>query len=87
MDNKELRDSITVVDENGVERDFAVEALFDMEDKTYAMLKASDDNDETFVMEVEENKEGQYLVEIRDQDKLEMILDAYEIAVEENPAD
>ncbi|MFD2682406.1 DUF1292 domain-containing protein [Bacillus seohaeanensis] len=87
MANGKERDYITVEDEEGIEQQFSVEGLFDMEEQTYALLKSAEDVNETIVMQVE-NKEGeQYLVGINDQDKTEMILDAYEIAVESNPAE
>ncbi|MCF6410288.1 DUF1292 domain-containing protein [Pseudalkalibacillus salsuginis] len=81
------RDHITVEDENGVQKQFAVEALFDMEDSSYALLKPEEDDNDTIVMQVKNEEDGQYLISIDDPDKKEMILDAYEIAVDANPAD
>ncbi len=80
------RDHITVEGENGVQKQFAVEALFDMEDSSYALLKSEEDDNDTIVMQVKNEEDGQYLISIDDPDKKEMILDAYEIAVDANPA-
>ena len=75
----EDRDYITVEDEKGNRKDYSVEALFDMEEESYALLKAED---ETIVMKVEGEEGDQYLLGISDPLESEAILDAYEIAVE-----
>jgi uncharacterized protein YrzB (UPF0473 family) len=80
----EPRDYITIKDDEGNLKDFAVEALFEMEGRSYALLAAED---ETMVMEVEGEEGDQYLVGISDPTESQSILDAYQIAVEEAPAD
>ncbi len=75
----ENRDYITVEDERGNRKDYSVEALFDMEEESYALLKAED---ETIVMKVEGEEGDQYLLGISNPVESEAILDAYEIAVE-----
>ncbi|MBD8071050.1 DUF1292 domain-containing protein [Bacillus sp. PS06] len=84
MENEELRDTITVEDENGVIRDYRIEALFDMEEDSYALLR---DGEETLLMRIEDEDEEQYLVGIEDLQEKNSILDAYQIAVEAAPAD
>jgi hypothetical protein len=79
MEPNEIRDQITVEDEHGQQLNFSVEALFDMKDHSYALLTS---NEETLLMRVE-----QYLVGISDPNERDSILQAYEIAVEANPAD
>ena len=73
------RDYITIEDEKGRRKDYAVEALFDMKDESYALLKAKD---ETIVMKVEGEEGNQYLLGISNPAESEAILDAYQIAVE-----
>jgi uncharacterized protein YrzB (UPF0473 family) len=80
----EPRDYITIKDDEGNLKDFAVEALFEMEGRSYALLAAED---ETMVMEVEGEEGDQYLVGISDPTESQSILDAYQIAVEEAPAE
>jgi uncharacterized protein YrzB (UPF0473 family) len=87
MSNELERDLITVEDEDGVEKQFAVEALLAMEDKTYALLRSEHDLNDTIVMQVENEDDEQYLIGINDPHKKTMVLDAYEIAVDANPAD
>mgnify|MGYP003579043541 CR=1 FL=1 len=84
MMHDEPRDYITIKDEQGNLKDFAVEALFEMEGKSYALLAAED---ETMVMQVEGEEGDQYLVGISDPVESQSILDAYQIAVEEAPAE
>ncbi|WP_453995815.1 DUF1292 domain-containing protein [Bacillus nitroreducens] len=81
------RDKIVVLDEKGKEKELSVEALFDMKDKTYALLRSEIDQNETFVMQVEDTEDGQYLTGIENPSEREMVLDAYEIAVDANPAE
>ncbi|WP_264191488.1 DUF1292 domain-containing protein [Metabacillus litoralis] len=87
MINQHERDLITVVDEKGNEKQLIVEALFNLENETYALFQESEDFNHTFIMQVEDEEDGQYLVHINDFNKKNLILDAYEIAVDANPAD
>ncbi|WP_026568634.1 DUF1292 domain-containing protein [Bacillus sp. UNC41MFS5] len=84
MKSDEPRDYITIEDDQGNLKDFAVEALFDMENESYALLKAED---ETIVMKIEGEEGNQDLVGINDPAESEAILDAYQIAVENAPAE
>jgi uncharacterized protein YrzB (UPF0473 family) len=84
MMHDEPRDYITIKDEQGNLKDFAVEALFDMEGRSYALLAAED---ETMVMQVVGDEGDQYLVGISDPVESQSILDAYQIAVEQAPAE
>ena len=85
MNNDVYRDKIVVLDENGDEKEFSIEALFDMKDKTYALLRSEQDGNNTFVMQVENTDDGQFLTGISDPSELDMVLEAYEIAVDANP--
>jgi uncharacterized protein YrzB (UPF0473 family) len=84
MMHDEPRDYITIKDDDGNLKDFAVEALFEMEGKSYALLAAED---ETMLMQVEGEEGDQYLVGISDPVESQSILDAYQVAVEEAPAE
>lgn len=84
MIHDEPRDYITIKDNDGNLKDFAVEALFEMEGKSYALLAAED---ETMIMQVEGEEGDQYLVGISNPVESQSILDAYQIAVEEAPAE
>ncbi|KKI94084.1 hypothetical protein WQ54_00660 [Bacillus sp. SA1-12] len=87
MYNSKTRDVISVEDENGIEMQFSVEALLTMEECTYALLRAKNDLTNAILMQVENEDDGQYLVGIDDPQKTKLLLDAYEIAVDANPAD
>ncbi|MBU8685738.1 DUF1292 domain-containing protein [Priestia megaterium] len=78
------RDLITIEDEKGIEKQYAVEALFDMKNQNYALLQW---NGEALLMRVEDEKGEQYLVGLNDPGERDSILDAYQIAVEATPAD
>lgn len=76
------RDFITIQEENGRERELSIEALFDMHEQSYALLK---ENNETFLMRVENEANEQYLISVTDPTEKESILDAYRIAIQANP--
>ncbi|WP_225049473.1 DUF1292 domain-containing protein [Priestia megaterium] len=78
------RDFITIEDERGIEKQYAIEALFDMRNQTYALLQS---NEEVLLMRIEDEKGEQYLVGLTDPEERDSILDAYQIAVEATPAD
>ncbi|MEC1524269.1 DUF1292 domain-containing protein [Neobacillus niacini] len=84
MRQNEPRDYITIQDDDGNFKEFAVEALFEMESKSYALLAAED---ETMLMQVEGEEGDQYLVGISNPVESQSILDAYQVAVEEAPAE
>ncbi|MED4531655.1 DUF1292 domain-containing protein [Metabacillus fastidiosus] len=81
------RDYILVEDEDGTEKQFVVEALFDIEDKTYAFLRSEEDKEDTIVMEVEDDGSGQYLIGIDDPEEVNMVLDAYEVVLHADKQD
>ncbi len=81
---EEVRDSVTILDEEGNEKEYTIEALFDMEDQGYALIR---NPDETLLMRIEDEDGEQYLVGITDDNEREAILDAYQIAVEAAPAE
>ncbi|MCM3584278.1 DUF1292 domain-containing protein [Mesobacillus maritimus] len=82
--SENIRDLITVEDEAGNEILYEVEALFDMRGETYALLRSEND---TVLMQVEEDEDGQHLIGLSNHSEKEAILDAYEIAVDAAPAD
>nr|WP_204543027.1 DUF1292 domain-containing protein [Peribacillus deserti] len=79
-----MRDFVTIEDEDGVEQQYAIEALFDMEDQSYALLTSGDD---TILVAVEEEDGEQYITNIDDPEERDNILAAYQIAVDAAPAE
>lgn len=84
MSESDVRDYVTIEDDRGQEKQYAVEALFDMENQSYALLSSEE---ETILMRVEGEEGDRYLVGITDDEESEAILSAYEIAVENAPAE
>lgn len=80
-----LRDSVTIIDEEGEETEFFIEALFDVDNESFALIRKEDNS--MFLTKIEEDQGEQYLVPVSDPNKSSNILDAYQIAVEENPAE
>jgi len=71
---------ITVEDEQGNEKEYAVEALFDMNEDWYALLTS--DEDRILMRVVGGEGEDQYLVGIDDPEEAASVLDAYQVALE-----
>ena len=84
MEGDALRDLITIKGENGELLSYEVEALFDMEEKTYALLRSGN---ETILMRVDSDEKGQFLEKIYNQSEKDSLLDAFQIAVDASPAD
>lgn len=81
------RDLITVLDEYKQEKQLSVEALLVINSETFALLTPKEDFSVIFVMQVKDEKDAQYLIGIDDPAMTSMVLDAYEIAIDANPAD
>ncbi|MFC0213131.1 DUF1292 domain-containing protein [Paenibacillus chartarius] len=88
MEEQPVRDRIAVEDEEGRTKEYAVEALFDMDEESYALL-ASDDEEEGLILMrvVGDEEEDQYLVGIDNPEEAAAILDAYQVAIEAAPAE
>jgi hypothetical protein len=84
MKNDSIRDLVTVVDDQGIQRQFEVEALFEMNGESFAMLR---DQEGTVLMRVEEQNGQQFLVGLNDEIEKSNLLDAYQIAVDAAPAE
>jgi hypothetical protein len=84
MENDSIRDLVTVVDDQGIQRQFEVEALFEMNGESFAMLR---DQKGTVLMRVEEQNGQQFLVGLNDEIEKSNLLDAYQIAVDAAPAE
>ncbi|MBT2695419.1 DUF1292 domain-containing protein [Bacillus sp. ISL-55] len=84
MKNDSIRDLVTVTDDSGRERQFEVEALFEMNGESFAMLR---DEEGTVLMRVEEDGGNQFLVGLESDLEKSDLLDAYQIAVDAAPAE
>ncbi len=74
-----MGDHIIVVDEQGYRKEYAVEALFDMRDESYALLKSGND---MIVMRIVVENGQQILSGINDPIESEAILDTYQFVVQ-----
>ncbi|WP_245243537.1 DUF1292 domain-containing protein [Mesobacillus selenatarsenatis] len=84
MRDDSVRDLVTVTDEKGNVKQFEVEALFEMNGESYAMLR---NEDGTVLMKVEEQGNDQFLVGLESEKEKSQLLDAYQIAVDAAPAE
>ena len=71
---------ITVEDEYGNTKNYHLEALFDMNDEWYALLKS--EQERVLMRVIQGEGDEQYLVSIDDPEEAASIMDAYEIALE-----
>jgi hypothetical protein len=84
MNSDSIRDLVTVSDDLGNQKQYEVEALFDMNGHSYALLR---DREDTVIMRVEEQDGEQYLVGLDNDIEKTNLLNAYQVAIEANPAD
>lgn len=70
-----------IEDEEGNQREFAVEALFTMNDKSFALVSA---DNKTFLM-IEGEEGDQYLTGIEDSKESKAIFDEYHNSLQDNP--
>jgi hypothetical protein len=84
MNDDSIRDLVTVRDEHGNQRQYEVEALFEMKGESYALLRGGED---TILMRVEYQGGEQYLVGLNNDIEISYLLDAYQIAVDAAPAE
>lgn len=84
METDSIRDLVTVKDDKGRQKQYEVEALFEMNGESYALLR---DREETVLMRVEEETGEQVLVGLNNELEKSNLLDAYQIAVDAAPAE
>lgn len=80
-----IRDRIIVEDDQGQQKEYGIEGLFERDDQDYVLLTSEDA--EPVLMRVEGEGDDQELVGIQDPDELQSLLDAYQIAVDAAPAE
>jgi len=76
-----MSDNITLIDEEGVEHEFEVEAFLDVDDQKYAVLVPQSDEyvDEAVILRFGVDEEGEeVLFDIDDDEEWEKVADAYE---------
>jgi len=83
LEHDSIRDLVTVADEQGIQRQYEVEALFEMNGESFALLR---DPEGTVLMRVEEQGGEQFLVGLDNDKEKSYLLDAYQIAVDAAPA-
>jgi len=71
---------ITLSDESGVEHEFEVLEILDLEGKTYAVLRESDAEEEALILRVEKDDQGNdtVLATIDDDEEFEKVAEAYD---------
>ncbi len=77
--DEEYEERVKLVDEEGLEREFTIITVFDLEDQEYAVLVACDEADEEgVILRLEEEDGEEYLVDIEDDEEWEKVVAAYE---------
>jgi uncharacterized protein YrzB (UPF0473 family) len=73
-------DIVVLTDEDGGEHEFRVLEILTVDEKNYAILQPTDDqDDEAIILRIEEDEEGnEILVDIEDDDEWENVAEAYD---------
>lgn len=75
------QDVITLIDDNGEEKDFTVIDILEMDDSEYAILLPVDEeeSDEAIILKFAQDEEGnEILVDIEDDEEWEKVADTWE---------
>jgi uncharacterized protein YrzB (UPF0473 family) len=85
-----MSETITLIDEAGVEHEFEVEAFLDVDDERYAVLvpQSEEFEDEAVIMRFGKDADGEeVLFDIEDDEEWEKVADAYDAFIEEEDED
>lgn len=85
-----MSDTITLIDEAGVEHEFEVEAFLDVDEERYAVLvpQSEEFEDEAVIMRFGKDEDGEeVLFDIEDDEEWEKVADAYDEFIEEEDED
>lgn len=85
-EHEEQEEILTLIDENGEERNFSIIEILEVDGSEYAILlpvegevEAEEDADEAIILKFAEDEEGnEILVEIEDDEEWEKVADAWE---------
>ena len=77
---------ISLIDEEtGIESSYEIIMTLDANDKEYAVLYPLDeeDSEEALVFRIDSDEEGEILVPLEDEEEYQIVLDAYEVIMEQ----
>lgn len=78
MPEHKIRSNVTIKDKEGNEKQYRVEAFFDLDDKSYALLTSKE---EDLLMRIE----GDELIELADNEEIKSILGSYQSIINSLP--
>jgi len=90
VDHEEEEDTVVLTDENGVEHEFELVDVFDLEGKQYAVLAPTDeeeDDEEAIVLRIEKDADGNdVLVDIEDDEEWDRVAARWDEILEDEAA-
>lgn len=76
---------ITLLDDEGVEREFELVISFDIDDKTYVLLSENEESDDVFPFVIKEDENGEEtLFPVESEEEFALIEETYEQLMEED---
>ncbi|MEG0309991.1 MAG: DUF1292 domain-containing protein [Eubacterium sp.] len=76
---------ITLLDDEGVEKEFELVISFDIEDKTYVLLSENEESDDVFPFVIKEDENGEEtLYPVESEAEFALIEETYEQLMEED---
>lgn len=76
-------DTIVLLDEEGKEVEFAVEAKLDIEDNEYVIVVAEGEEDAVALKITKDEEGNEVLIPVEDEDEFSLVSEAYEALFEE----
>lgn len=88
-DCEEQGEIITLIDDDGAEKDFTVVDIIEMGDIEYAiLLPVDEESDEAIILKFAEDEEGnEILIDIEDDEEWEKVADAWEEMIDQEDTD
>jgi uncharacterized protein YrzB (UPF0473 family) len=83
-ENCDHEEVVILTDDEGNEREFIIVETMEVGTQNYAILVPADGEDEDgFIMRIETDEEGDYLVDIEDEEEWNRVVQAYEKLTDE----
>ncbi|WP_243135733.1 DUF1292 domain-containing protein [Acetobacterium tundrae] len=76
-------ETISLIDDEGNEKDYEVVIRFDIEDKEYVLLSEDEESDDVYAFLITEDEEGQVLMQVEDEAEFALVAEAYDELMDE----
>jgi len=80
-------ETISLIDDEGNEKDYEVVIRFDIDNKEYVLLSEDEESDDVYAFLITEDEEGQVLMQVEDEAEFALVAEAYDELMDEMEED